>query len=506
MAPVNRRAVEEEGPLAVAALFAFVWAVVRALVQSITLDEADTYFWFASMPAAYIWHPFPNNHVLNTLLMWVATHGFGASILAVRAPALLGAILYISTCYFLCRNITNQLSLRLPLFICLTFNPFVFDFMVVARGYGLANAFLLAAIAIPLWHGGKGGPSLRMACALASVALGLSFAASFSFAFVDLAAFIAIVTWAVRRRGAEPTIRIIEFCVLPGLFVALVLGGYPLAYWPKGELWYGAQSLGEMTQSMTDASLYQLNPKYLAVELFDVLNFLKPLLLPLLAILCAGQLVATRLDGSWLQDARARSLGRFAAAIAGILTLSILMSWLAFRFYKLPLPMTRTGVFLIPLCTLLAGVIAAAPTRSLVSRWLRHGIAAVFICLAGYYLFCLRMTYFKEYEYDADVKGVYSVLAKLNHRYGVSDVVAHGLYLSPLNFYRILSKRETFPEFIYPRADSLPTGKSIYVLHGPFYRPFIEKEHLVVIYQGPTTDVVVAVRSDGPIPLVKIDP
>jgi hypothetical protein len=76
-------------------------------VQSITLDEADTYFWFVAKPVGYVFYPFSNNHVLNTLLMWMTTHAFGTSIITVRAPALVGTILYISTCYFLCRSITN---------------------------------------------------------------------------------------------------------------------------------------------------------------------------------------------------------------------------------------------------------------------------------------------------------------------------------------------------------------------------------------------------------------
>jgi hypothetical protein len=45
--------------------------------------------------------------------------------------------------------------------------------MVAARGYGLADAFLLAAIAIPVWHRVKGRPTLATSCALASLALGL---------------------------------------------------------------------------------------------------------------------------------------------------------------------------------------------------------------------------------------------------------------------------------------------------------------------------------------------
>ena len=76
-------------------------------------------------------------------------------------PGPCGGGFYIFTCYFLCRIVTKQFSLRLPLFICLTFNPFIFDYLVAARGYSLALAFLLAAIAIPVWHSVGGGPSLQ---------------------------------------------------------------------------------------------------------------------------------------------------------------------------------------------------------------------------------------------------------------------------------------------------------------------------------------------------------
>ena len=147
MKPVDRR-VFQEWLLILTALFAIVWVVIRACVQSITMDEADTYAWFVA--TSNVWYPFSNNHILNTLLMWVSTHAFGPSVIAIRAPALLGATFYVGICYFLCRSITSRFSIQLPVFICLTYNPFIFDYMVAARGYGLANAFLLAAIAVPV--------------------------------------------------------------------------------------------------------------------------------------------------------------------------------------------------------------------------------------------------------------------------------------------------------------------------------------------------------------------
>ena len=120
--------------LRVVAAFALPWSGFRAYQQSITLDEADTYFWFAGRGANYIWYLFPNNHVLNTLLIWLSTHAFGLSALTVRLPALLGAALYIAVAYFLCRAITDRFALQFATLICLVYNPFILDFFAAARG------------------------------------------------------------------------------------------------------------------------------------------------------------------------------------------------------------------------------------------------------------------------------------------------------------------------------------------------------------------------------------
>lgn len=503
MAPINKSAFQNYLLLATA-LFAFLWAIVRAQVQSITIDEAFTYLYFVAKPLKIVFSASSNNHVLNSLLMWMTTHTFGTSNITVRAPALLGALLYIFTCRFLCQSVTNRFSLQLPLFICLTYNPLVGDFMVAARGYSLADAFLLAAVATPVRHRVQ-GVSLRACCGLASIALGLSFAANFSFAFVDGAAFLAIMIWAIRRRERESVMRVIALCTLPGLLVALLICGQAVMHEQKVDLWYGAHSLNEMTQSLLQSSFYQLDPKFRDSRWYQAMNFLQPWLLPALAILCFCRLVTAWFDGSWLESAQTRWLKRFAAALAGIVTLSILMSWLAFRFDQLPLPLGRTGIYLVPLCTLIAGIIAAAPARSSISQWFRRGVSTVLISLACYFLLCLRLTYFKEYEWDADVKDVYSVLARLNHAYGVNDAGVTGYYVAALNYYRVQSMRETFPEFRFVGSD-LPAGKPIYVLSGGDGREFINQQKLAVIYRGKRSDVVVAVQPGGPIPPAMVDP
>jgi hypothetical protein len=61
------------------AIFALLWAIARACVQSITIDEADTYLvWVARHDPSH-WQGASNNHILNSLLMRLFTSVFGVS-------------------------------------------------------------------------------------------------------------------------------------------------------------------------------------------------------------------------------------------------------------------------------------------------------------------------------------------------------------------------------------------------------------------------------------------
>ena len=131
--------------LAVAALCA---VVARACLQSLTIDESASYLLYAGASWPSHWYPGNANHVLNSILMRLATSLFGISELTVRIPAILGAGIYISAAVYVCLLLTKRKLLQIPLFICLVYNPFVLDYLVAARGYSLAVGFLLAALAV----------------------------------------------------------------------------------------------------------------------------------------------------------------------------------------------------------------------------------------------------------------------------------------------------------------------------------------------------------------------
>src|SRR5882762_11430214 len=93
--------------LIITACFALIWIFHRASVQSITLDEANTFHRWVAPDSPAHWEPHSNNHVLNSTLMRLCIWLFGLSQMAVRAPALLGGVLYVLAIYRLCMLLAN---------------------------------------------------------------------------------------------------------------------------------------------------------------------------------------------------------------------------------------------------------------------------------------------------------------------------------------------------------------------------------------------------------------
>src|SRR6266481_3844443 len=175
--------------LILTACFALIWIFHRAFVQSITLDEANTFLRWAAPDSPAHWEAHSNNHVLNSTLMRLCIWLLGLSQMAVRAPALLGGILYILGAFRLCLLLASARVIRWALFVCFVYNPFIMDYLVAARGYGLALGFFSLAVylfARTLVRLEK--PSerdiLNYATAI-SASVALSFCANFSFAYAN---------------------------------------------------------------------------------------------------------------------------------------------------------------------------------------------------------------------------------------------------------------------------------------------------------------------------------
>ena len=452
-----------------AAVFAMAWAVARAYVQSITIDEADTYNLFV-FRRIYLYYA-ANNHVLNSTLMYGFTEWLGTSQFTVRLPALLGAALYLGAVYRLCRFLGTSLFVQLTLFVCLVFNPFIFDHLVAARGYGLALAFMMWAIVYFAEQYVQENGWLLTACAVSSACAGLSLGANFSFAFVDLATMTAILLFAWYKRPKQ-WFRVLGGCVLPGAAIVAIVSSYALLHWYAGELFYGAHSLRETFTTVIAASLFR--------NRFEVLQ---PLVFPLVG--------ATGLF--WLLyllfrrvKTRMAPLGLAAAAVfAG----TAAIHYAIFRLFDLPLPKDRTAIFFFPLFMIVAGVLAATPAASRGGQVLRTSFLGSLALMAVYFLLCLRLTYFKEWRWDADVQKTYSILTCLNRTQQVKRVTSTWSYLSALRFYQLAE-----PTSLQEVADTYdPQQTQVYVIDS-LHTPEALQGDLKVFYRSPVTDLVLAAK------------
>jgi hypothetical protein len=461
------------------ACFALVWVTARACLQSVTIDEADSYLFFATPEpdwAAY-WYPSSGNHVLYNILSRLLTSLFGLSHLTLRGAAILGAAVYIASIYGLCLWITREHIVRWPLFVCLVYNPFVMDYLVAARGYSLALGFLTAALLV------MARSSTNAAWSAASTLIGLSLAANFSFGYVDAAALLALLLWACARTR---TPRTALACLAPACLAVLFLCGHTLLNFPRSQLYYGAGTLGEMWNSVVDASFDELNPFVVNPLVARCLTLSARWLPRLFVALCVLQIGAIALAGRWRRELR------FAAALAGIAAGALIVHWLAFRVARIPLPMARTAIFFVPLTVLFLGI-AAGRAVSRFQRVLRVATIAVVCTAAVYFIGCLRLSHFKEWQFDEDVKEAFGVLRQVHRRQGICEIPSDWRYSSALNFYRRYYREESMPPFVWEK--NRPADKRAYVSYFPDDQAFIESRHLKIVYKGKHSDLVIAVEN-----------
>jgi hypothetical protein len=472
--------------------FAFIWATVRAFNQSIVGDEATTYiFWVRPITAAH-WLVSPNNHILNSLLMRWSVLLFGLTHFSVRAPALLGAALFIAAAFWFARRISADWKIQIPLFICLVYNPFVFDFYVAARGYGLALALLLWAIAIiARWQLDRGKPVLR-AAAIASFLIGLSFTANFSFALAQAFCLLFLLIWTWRATNITRS-KLIAAYSIPALLVILAIPSWTLLHWQSGLLFYGARSMREMTHSIIYSVFEQLNPLLVNPLLLHYAEKLRRFWLPVIGIIILAQSLAIYARRRTLKDFQSRWLIALAWIAAGTAAISLLIHWIAFHATGLLLPIYRTGLYLAPLATLLLGALAALA----IGPW-RRAMIALLTLLAAWFVLSLRLSSFIEWQYISQAKDAYYNAAWYARTHCIHDVSATWWYDAALDFYRLYDRNADITEFTHD-GKAIPSA-DLFVLHGYADRDFIADQKLAIIYHGQTTDIVIAVRPSAACP------
>jgi hypothetical protein len=274
--------------------------------------------------------------------------------------------------------------------------------------------------------------------------------------------------------------------------VAAVLTGPTLLAWPRGELTWGTTSVARMLRSVGRDSFYRLNPYLLNPPLYEFAARWRRLILPALAAAWLWRVAVVALSRERCRSPRARRMLWLSALAFGSALLAIAGHWTLFRTRHILLPLDRTAVYLVPLLTLAAAVPAAIHIDTPAGRASRRTVVAVLSVMACYFVLCLRLTWFKEWEWDANAKQLYSVVSYYHHRYGVREVWTNWRYTSAMLFYEAASGRESFA--VLSQLEQYPSGKAVYVLYLPSGREFVESQGLKVVYQDEASGGAVAIH------------
>ena len=488
-------------------LFLFVVCVYRAFTQSFVFDEALTWEHYILAPASAIFHYFDaNHHFLNSLLMRVSTSVFGVSEWSMRLPALAGAALYFTACYRLTRTAFGDSLTMLLALVLATMNPLVLDFMVAARGYGLALAFWMWAAAMLLEaftrQSYKPGPMTG-----AGVALGLSVMANL--VFVLPAAALAGLTLYFARKGPAPVpareeiknapalrtrgghkkrksaaTPAVRSGVAPWIWLALgasamamvFLSTAPIDQMHAEHFYTGAANMKESLRSFASYSLNHSGPFEGRAWLHYWIDAVAFVIAPLVVV--AG-LIFGILRRNLLLIVTAGT-----AVFCGIALL--LMHALLDR----PYPSDRTGLYFLPLVTLILVGLAHEWIRQSAWRAASFVAYALALLLAVEFLTEFNTRMFKVWEYDADTRALGDYLAA--HRPQHQEIVRVGgsWQLEQSLSYYAVSHNWSWIEL---HKEKPVAGFDYYALT-PWERGTVEQQlGLKEIYRGPISGSALAV-------------
>lgn len=439
-------------------LFLAGFCTYRAVTQSITYDEACTYIQFVR---GSWWNTVTqytaNNHVLFTLLAKLSTDTLGVTELTLRLPTLLGAGLYVTSAFVLCRRLAEDRIVAGLASAAMTLNPFVLDFLVAARGYGLALGFLLVSL-VMLARALEGPDVRRKAWWLAGASAGLGLSVSANLAFLLPAAAVVCATAAIAPCFRADR-RAIAWLVIPGAVVAGATLTLPLSHARPEHFFYGATTLGEGVTSLVAASLHYHDTRLPGMT--STASDVVVAVVGYAAVTVAALWLGLSLTRDWrvLRHPGATDL---PPALTGLLTAATLFAPLlavaAHFVCGVAYPQERTALYLIPLCTLALVGSRRAARRTPITR-------AALATIVALYAAQLDWTHFRTWRFDTSSRQLFALARTARQHYHCpGSLAASWPYEPSLRFYATILTSEECPLDVVHAWQPGTRGYDVYVL------------------------------------------
>jgi len=497
--------------------------VFRALHQNLTGDEASTYTRWVEPAVPAFWAADTNNHVLNSILMRISTGLLGGSPVAIRLPALTGGIVFCLLAGALAHELHGR-SLRSPLvYVLLVFDPFVVDYLFAARGYSMAMAGQMLVLLCARRQLGEpwafGSADARRRLMVVSTAAGVTSISSYAFlpgAVASLAVYgLCAVARPARAAGGlawSGLARSTLFLVLPFVAIVGLVCGHNLWTFDMDSLTWGTYSLAEMFHSIGERVFVPPSPFVTPPALLPALELVAahgPVAILVLAAVCVSLLAVERRRTARVATVsadpdRAPANTRFTAFCALVVVVTITGFLGMLILLKVRFPFGRTALVLVAPLTLVASGACLTEGRGAWARVrLAMGSAALTVAALGFFA-ALRFESFTEWNYDADVREAVDVAGRYMRARGLRRIGISWHYKSTGNYYRTYLGFD-FEPLENDLLEDLTDGYDVYFIE-PAHTAFIDSRKLSVLFEGPISGMLVAVRNPDSLPPASTSP
>ncbi|MCF8276264.1 MAG: glycosyltransferase family 39 protein [Flavobacteriales bacterium] len=371
------------------ALGLFTYTSYRTANLSFTYDESSTVLEYVGRTYAYIFTraPTATNHLLNSASAKFFSSIFPASEFVYRLPNLLAHLVYmLFSALLVSRLRTAENTFKIFGFVLLNFNPYLLDFFSLARGYGLAACFTMAAIYFLFRYHQSSNRSPLFACLISCSLAVLSNFTLLNF-LLAISCFIFIDECFKTYNGRRFSSLVINagFVLLTVFFLSLIIYSPIHELVSKNELFFGGETgiwqntLLSVIQKSTYSDDQQKNS--LAVLVFLVM-------LGLSWILALPQVTSRNNFGLKL-------LLLISIILFGLLAQNMLFGT---RFIQ-----ERTALFLYPL--FISTVIFSIHESTFLHSWVKNTMVGIFaFIMFSNTLASANRNHTLDWSHEADIK------------------------------------------------------------------------------------------------------
>jgi hypothetical protein len=463
----------------------------RAATQSITVDEAYAYEEHVNQPILSAFTTFDaGHHILHTYGCILFVRILGAGVVPLRMTSLIFGFVYLWAVWRLAVNLYPSSWLALLAAALLALNPYVFDFMSAARGYGMALAIFGWAIvwlfrfADEICTDGFAAPrTLRWMAVLATLAVGANL--TFAFPVTVLLAVVAIVVY--RRSGS---IRSVVLNMAAPAAIAFCLFAAPLAAAKREDFYFGLPSWRDSLHSLYTASFDQEWPLfgYQPTVQAEVGRYLPYLLL----FVGLGAMLAV---GMGIRQPKQQSpyslvLGISTATLAG----SVLLVLSGHIFTGAVYPYARTCLYAIFLSTLVALLAERQLARERQPwRGIGYVSTAILVLAAGLYTLEFRTQWYGDWKFDAGTGSLMRSLSEVPRRSSGRPLRLGTSWAmqSTAEFYKMIYHLD----WLAPITRDQPSCADDYALVQLLDRGIVDSLGFQVLKQDPVSGAILAERT-----------